>query len=77
MIRFGLQFSLTHPNAPKYQNSHNLYACSKPLIGFAHLSRYVPRHDKRKKPTWWNTPRYSTTSAYSSTSPPQGGLPFA
>ena len=31
---------------------------------------------QEKKPTWWNTRRYSTTSAYSSTSPPtQPGCP--
>src|SRR4051812_5720233 len=28
------------------------------------------RATERKKPTWWNTRRYSTTSAYSSTGPP-------
>jgi hypothetical protein len=33
---------------------------------------------KQKKPTWWNTRRYSTTSAYSSTSPPaRPGCPLA
>jgi hypothetical protein len=30
----------------------------------------VPQHRKQKKPTWRNTQRYSTTSAYSSTSLP-------
>ena len=30
----------------------------------------IPQHRKQKKPTWQNTLRYSTTSAYSSTSPP-------
>jgi len=40
----------------------------------------VPRRERKKKPTWPNTLRYSLTSAYSSTSPPvhtrRTGLPF-
>jgi hypothetical protein len=39
---------------------------------FSGLRTPVPHRQEQKKPTWQNTRRYSTTSAYSSTSPPAG-----
>jgi hypothetical protein len=37
---------------------------------FLHPVMMVLNPQKQKKPTWWNTLRYSTTPAYSLTSPP-------
>ena len=37
-----------------------------------------PRSRSKNEPTWWNTRRYSSTSAYSRTSPPdQPGCPLS
>ena len=42
------------------------------VVPLRELSSCVESKTQRKKPTWWNTHRYSTTSAYSLTSPPVG-----
>lgn len=43
-------------------------------IEILRLARWVPRCQEQKKPTWRNTQRHSTTSAYSLTSPPTDGV---
>ena len=40
------------------------------FIGFPRVGN-IPRRQEQKKPTWRNTLRYSTTSAYSLTNPPE------
>src|SRR5258708_5916995 len=47
-----------------------LSTCLDSSIGFALGCCHRPAPPKEKKPTWWNTLRYSTTSAYSLTDPP-------